>query len=320
MRLFVSLFLVAASCGSSSNDEQKLPDGSQIQCAAPETPTPSTTSSSGLLRVTEAQDFVNLGDGSFIQEDFGRLEAMFPEGNVWRFLGTIPQWAVETTTQAGCTLHRYAPPFCTEACEGEELCVAADTCAPFPASLSVGRLSIGGAQEVLSDTANGGAFGRGYGVTGASPLFDTGDPIVACAEGGELPAFQMTLPAPAPLGIEVPGEGIDFDPGTAYAFEWTPAGDDSRVRVELVNSNRGHGLPAELVIVCEADDAAGRIDVAAELVDLLESIEGSIPPGDACAGNDCLRSRLTRLNSRELVAGEMSVTYEVGRERLFKPY
>ncbi len=306
--LFILVIVTASACGSS--EEPELPEGKPLVCEAPITPTPSTVSAAGVVRFGEAEAYDQDGP-DYNHSTWGELASDFRPGGT-RFLGTWPQWSVETTTQAGCTLHRYQAAFCNPGCSFEEVCNSG-VCEPFPATISAGEIGIGGAQAVVRTPPPPDPFsGR---ADSPLPLFQTGDPILACATGGVLPAFQATLPAPAPLGIDLPKEGLDFTAGTPRTFEWAPAGDESTIRFELVNSNLSHGAPAELVIVCEASDADGEITVPAELVDMLVGIEGSNPPSGLCAGNDCLLSTISRVNRTTITAGEMTVDYEVFRER-----
>lgn len=220
--------------------------------------------------------------------------------------------------EGGCRYWMWGVPFCLQ-CDG--ICDYDQRCIPFRDPLSAGTVAIevnGTERAVLSFEASG------Y-VATASPdeeLFAEGDSVEAIASGGDDVA-GFTLAASAvdaiTIDLERDPDGEDQDKlelvyGKELVLSWSPSVPGTRVRLEIPSNNRGHGLPVDALIECEAEDT-GEITVPSSMVDAFpERTYGLI-----CVGSDCPPGTLTRFRADRVEVDGGAIDFVVGAQRQFVP-
>lgn len=174
-------------------------------------------------------------------------------------------------TDGGCTLSTPRVPFCSTACGSTGACVEDDTCQAYPASQSVGTVTVRGVKTTTNATevtlsAVSNSYQPPAGMQLAYPAFAEGDAISVSASGSAF-AGAFTLNAKGVASLELANAtSIALAAGTPLALSWTaPAGDSSRIAVKLDISHHG-GSKGK--IECEVDDT-GSLAVSAALVDKL---------------------------------------------------
>jgi hypothetical protein len=104
-----------------------------------------------------------------------------------------------------------------------------------------------------------------YGAPDApADLFDAGDAIDASASGGELGPFSLSSQGVAPL--EIVSRTVELRRGESAPFSWTSADPGSRVQLLLLAGPHDPTRPTA-AILCDSDDAAGQVEIPANLVD-----------------------------------------------------
>jgi hypothetical protein len=162
--------------------------------------------------------------------------------------------------------HPVEPPLCDPPCE-DGLCVADGECAPFPAPVDAGEITVTGLLEPLR-------FVPGkLGYTAEPPLpaddqdlFGDTASIAATAPGADAPAFSLSASGVVPL---VPDLDLEFDvtlvieDGVDEVIRWEP---ESSGGVQLALQVGWHGAAYEALLVCEAEDEAGELVVPGSLI------------------------------------------------------
>ncbi len=240
------------------------------------------------------------GPGEPAEGQFQVFESEFGEdGSAWaRVRASIidprPVYHRLEQESGACRLWTYEVGDCS-GCDG--LCNADGECIPLPVELSAGTLTISGLAEGLVVPFT--EFG--YDPSNDLPvdLFGDGDRVTLEAAGGaDVRAFSLEVDSPPRVAIdlEAGGKGIDdslrLEDGEDLVVSWSPAVPGTRVRLEILSNNRGHGLPVDVMIECEADDS-GELVVARELVEAFPDH----PYATICVGSDCPPSTLTRFRS-----------------------
>lgn len=193
----------------------------------------------------------------------------------------------------GCRLWTYEVGECSN-CDG--LCNADGECIPLPIQLSAGTLSVSGLAEDL--TVPFSEYGYLADTSLPRDLFGDGDRVTLEAAGGaDVAAFSLETDSPPRVAIDLePGEGMDdtlrLEDGADLVVSWSPAVPGTRVRLDILSNNRGHGLPVDALIQCEADDG-GELVVPREMVEAFPEK----PYAVVCAGSDCPPSTLTRFRA-----------------------
>ncbi len=152
------------------------------------------------------------------------------------------------TTDGDCRLLIPSYPFCTTACGGAAVCVADETCMPYPTSQDVGTIHVtgvhtaAGANELdLTHTVANGTHIYSQGATAlAYPGFAEGDPITVAVGGGAFtPPFTMATTAIAPLVITSSAPTLERD--TPVTVTWTPPAGavSSRILIKVEISHHG---------------------------------------------------------------------------------
>jgi hypothetical protein len=282
MRWSVALVLVAAcGGGSSSDDPDARPD------SAPGDP---FAEPAGTILVSE-QDGTWNGDPG-------------PASAIAATLSDYHPFQRETARTGECRLLEYQPASCPTPCDG--VCTMSG-CVAWPTPLDAGTITITGTHdphELQRDTINGQYW------SGALPpeLFDAGATITASAAGGaDFAAFSLSARAPDPIDADIT-RPLDLPLADDFDVHWTSAGDTS-VRLSLVASNGGHGLPYDAIIECVSPDD-GTITVPGAFLSALGHIYGA----PCLVGHECPPSTLTRYHAATSPSG---VVLRVATEVVF---
>jgi hypothetical protein len=171
-----------------------------------------------------------------------------------------------TASAGDCAVYtRPSPSLCDPACLGG-VCVAPDTCAPFPAAVSAGAVELSGL--VAPITLTPGEFGYVPDPPPGNDLFADGASITVAAAGGGAdgePAFNAELTGVAPLSA--PFQNLTLVDDEDAEVTWTAgAGGPARIALELVVG--WHGAAYEAMLRCETDDD-GALTIPGELVTAL---------------------------------------------------
>ena len=259
------------------------------------------------------------GPGEPAEGQFEVIESRFGEdGPQWsRVRGSIvdprPVYHRLEQEAGACQLWTYEVGDCSD-CDG--LCDADGECIPFPVELSAGTLTISGLAEDLVVPFTE----YGYLPPASLPgdLFGDGDRVTLEAAGGaDVAAFSLEADSPPRVAIDLEaGEKSDdslrLEDGDDMVVSWSPVLPGTRVRLEILSNNRGHGLPVDVLIRCEADDG-GELVVARELVEAFPEK----PYGRICVGSDCPPSTLTRFRSDRVSIDGREVELVVAAQQEF---
>jgi hypothetical protein len=152
------------------------------------------------------------------------------------------------TTDGDCRLLIPSYPFCTTSCGSAGVCVADETCMPYPTSQDVGTIHVtgvhtaAGASELdLNHLTSSGSHTYSQGATVlAYPGFAEGDAITAAIGGGAFtPPLTIATTGIAPLVVTSAEPTLDRN--TPVTLTWTPpaAAATSRVQVKVEISHHG---------------------------------------------------------------------------------
>lgn len=174
-----------------------------------------------------------------------------------------PTLYVEAAAAGACKVWQRVVGTCEPACGVDEVCDAASVCIPAAKPASAGTLTITGLVKDVTGTP--GEFGYQFTPDlGGGDLFAKGAAITVSAAGADIAAFSAELTGVSDLGIQGVGL-VELVDGHDATIEWSPDGSDAEV--EVVLQLGWHGQPATGIIVCRAEDAAGRIVVPSAVVD-----------------------------------------------------
>lgn len=160
--------------------------------------------------------------------------------------GVQPEAIVWTTTgtAGGCTLTTPHAPFCATPCGSSAVCVADDTCKPYPTSQTVGSVTATGLATQGGETsftmdpiAN--AYQPPSSVKLAYPAFVEGEKFELVASGSAFAeSFTVGTRGVAPLALAT--GTLALQPNTPLALTWTaPAATGSTIHVKLDISHHG---------------------------------------------------------------------------------
>jgi hypothetical protein len=208
------------------------------------------------------------------------------------------------TTDGDCELLIPSYPFCTTPC-APAVCVADETCMPYPTSQDVGTIHVtgvhtaAGASELdLNHINSSGTHTYSHGATAlAYPGFAEGDAITAAINGGAFtPPFTIATTGIAPLVVTSAEPTLDRN--TPVTLTWTPpaAAATSRVQVKVEISHHG-GFRGQ--IECDtADDGSLTLGgpIVTQLLDL------------GVAGFPTITTTRTIVNSGLTTAGRVDLT------------
>jgi hypothetical protein len=234
-------------------------------------------------------------------------------------------WEVMIAEEGDCRLYSRGSFFCEPACT-EGVCVDGE-CRPFNSLVEVGDLVVDGlASDYSMDLAN--AF-VGFGLRspvyvghtrGAEKeLFDGGSSIEVTAEGSTaFPSFAGSARGVEELLADIiPGDHLQLPFMRDHEVQWTPGGDDTRVRLTLRGAELGHGSPPKDKLVCDVPDT-GRLTVPGALLARLPEFVLPVEHELGCVGRcPWTPSSLARYRRSSVPVGDGTVEIVVASEILF---
>ncbi len=253
----------------------KLLIGLCVACASPEEADDDTAATdSSDTTDTTAQ---GTGDPSVLVGTF-QVRLVAPSGAAAGYTtvlgkvydGPTPEAIVWETaaTDGDCTLATPRVPYCATPCGGAAVCVEDDVCEPYPASQTVGTVTLSGVVTDAGDTsftmdpvAN--TYQKPGGVRLPYPAFAEGDPIRLDTSDTDFnAAFTVSSSGIQPL-VVADGELV-AQSGAGLSLAWTPAGDmdNDPISVKLDLSHHGG---SKGMITCETDDD-GALELSATLM------------------------------------------------------
>lgn len=176
--------------------------------------------------------------------------------------GIIPLTVLQEVGAVGeCKLMQKNNPFCTPSCAAGELCNHDGTCLPYPATLDVGTVSIGGLTVSADLEPN---ITKGYAKTDLPfPAYVPGMPITLSASGADVPGF--TMQAWAVPELEIPTEASTLKPGQDFEVSWTGSEGPGRMHMALNVDQHGN---SPVTLICDVADS-GTATISATLIDQL---------------------------------------------------
>lgn len=135
-------------------------------------------------------------------------------------------------------------------------------------ALSVGALSIDPSADGTLDIPETKAGSGRYVVVRPNSLLPDADALTATATAGSFPAFGLSAPIPAPVGLTAPTQGGEIDAG-GMELSWAAGGGDF-VEIELTPDERAAGQVGGQVI-CQVADTGCYSLPASVFVFLLQS-------------------------------------------------
>ncbi|MFH1834413.1 MAG: hypothetical protein ABH877_05255 [bacterium] len=198
----------------------------------------------------------------------------------------------ETFLQEGsCRYVKVAYGDCDPPCGAGEVCVAGDTCAPYPTGLSGGTLTIQGLGDDIAIEPEDWSPGTYFGPAGLpANLFDETDIVGATLQGDGFPAVSLVARGVALIDADLVQTGFTVVDGEDAEITWTAGPDpDACVRVVLNGFNQAHGAPLADIIECEGPDTGSLI--------IPQALVEAFPPGttpEVSNNYDWPHSELTR--------------------------
>jgi hypothetical protein len=246
---FVSLMVILAACGDGSGNGAVDAAGSDTD--ADVDPAPHFESAPSSLWITEMPAITG---GT---TEYSRILGAFRDG-------ALPTAHDEVMREGACRLLTYEPVSCDPLCT-DGMCVDTDQCAPYPAQLSAGTLTITGLYDTLNLDPDLGRYWHQDGMD----LYAPGATVTVSASGADVDAFELSVTAPGGDNPTVDQAGaLDFPrfgTGTGHTFTWTPVDPGSRVRLWMA-ADVAHGQPYAAIVECDAPDT-GSLTIAADILD-----------------------------------------------------
>jgi hypothetical protein len=265
----------------------------------------------GWISVIETND---LWENPYVMSQgwYGGLRAYFAARASWpRALPFDLGYAEKVSTEGACTLYDAGvfgegceDCFCLDKgiecnvgpeerwCGPDEMCVQGPedprtwpdrgVCQALPPHFDVGTITVEGLK--LGVALNPDPYDRYMpsGLPDAPDLFDRGDAVTARTGGGTLP--PLTLSAAGVSHLEtVEGGVVHVRAGQPSIVKWNAADPEARILVVL-RSGSHDPYPVSGAIVCDVEDAAGQVEVAAALLEKLTRL--------GCDGSYMMKSHI----------------------------
>ena len=112
--------------------------------------------------------------------------------------------------------------------------------------------------------------------------------------------FSLSARLPAPLQL-LGTDQLELEQGRPLTLRWTPAGDGSRIRVNL-GADLGHAQWRSVVVQCDLPEAAGAVTVPQAMVDVLAD-----PQNWSCG--DCFSHDVRRYHRADTTLAGTSLTF-----------
>jgi len=210
-------------------------------------------------------------------------------------LDTPAPWPYEpAVTEGSCRIWRkLAADACQPLCDYDQICDQG-ACVEWPVSASAGLLTVSG-----DGTREDVTFDMGYGRYLQTARWTAGTELTASAPGAAFPAFSVTARLPSPFAVRN-AQDLRLAQGVPLTLQWDPAGDGSRVRVNL-GADYGHGRHRSVVVECDVADADGGVTVPQSMVDVLADRANW-----SCG--DCFSQDVRRYHRGDAAVGATSLT------------
>lgn len=227
------------------------------------------------------------------------------------YRGGKPRFHTEAKRAGSCRLLSFRLPLCCDFCNG--ICVDTDVCQPYPSRNSAGPVSVGGISRPTTLSPGDGNYYTQMEVI-PGELFPSGAAVTAEASGADFPGFRLSTASVATFQpASIVNDEITLQNETDFTFTWTPGPDPAaRVRLTLNSTNKGHGLPYEGIIECDAPDRAGSLTIRKELIAAFPATQR----WDGCVRIDCPMSSTLRYRAAASATEGGRVELRVGSEKL----
>ncbi len=188
--------------------------------------------------------------------------------------GPTPSTTVweESAREGGCRLFIPRVPFCPEPCGGSAACVEDDSCAPYPASVAVGTISVSGIGTLGGSAAFTMKHINKYYQPAdqlAYPPFQEGDPVVFSIPGeSAIGPFVLSSRGISPLIVL--NDTITLEDGQPMNLLWTPPAIRGNSTIFVLVDISHHG-GQKGKIECECEDN-GSLTIPAVLIDKLKAL------------------------------------------------
>ena len=188
------------------------------------------------------------------------------------FLGKLyaaptPPLKVWTTKMeaGGCKLNTPMVVFCEPRCTGGAVCTADDTCTPFPATQTVGTVTLSGiGPNPITMEPKADNYQPPAGTTLPYPPCTVGAEVKLMAAGGSRAPFMLTARCIEPL--EIAGD-VRIVKGQPLALSWNKGSADVKTNVNVLLDISYHG-GTKGQIECDVADT-GSLSIPAAMVDAL---------------------------------------------------
>jgi hypothetical protein len=187
--------------------------------------------------------------------------------------GENPELPWKLVMKEGC-LKLLVPeyPFCTDGCGSDGLCVADDSCGPYPDRITAGNITVSGVNLLNGKSSfTSKPIGTWYtaAVSFADPPFSAASTISLSAEGSvNAAAFSLTASGVEPI-VLLNKDSIVLADGAPINLSWTPpsVSGTSVMYIEMDISYHG-GTKAKIVGECDDD---GTLEISAAMLTKLKS-------------------------------------------------
>ncbi|MDD9939228.1 MAG: hypothetical protein OXT09_36915 [Myxococcales bacterium] len=215
----------------------------------------------------------------------------------------------EIDAAGDCVLEVPSFPFCDPDCGPGRACVAQDVCRDDPVAVDVGTVTVSGVHtaEGAMDfelTRVGPSYQPDRSIDLAYPPAPEGAEVEVQTGGGDFAPFTIGSHGIAPLSVNVEGS-LMAEREQALSVTWEPPGPEGVSSMFALVDLSHHGGSKGRVL-CELDDASGRLEIEASLVTALIDL--------GTAGWPTLKLTRRSVGSTVMELGRVDFSVEHGRE------